>query len=88
MYKNNQASEVEVKKAEENLQKAIAALVKADPSKPENPDGGTSNTADNKDKINSTPKTGDSASATGIMVAITFSFVLISGVIVLRKKKK
>lgn len=88
VYKNDQASEVEVKKAEENLQKAIAALVKADPSKPENPDSGTADTTDNKDKINSTPKTGDSASATGIMVAIMFSFVLISGVIVLRKKKK
>ncbi len=102
VYEDEQASETEVKTAEENLKKAIETLVKADSSKPEKPDAGTddgqkpdgnngaggmSDTTGNKDKTNSTPKTGDTASVAGMLIAMFVALAAVSTVI-RRKKKK
>lgn len=100
VYEDEQASETEVKTAEENLKKAIETLVKADSSKPEKPDvgtdngqkpdgnngaGGMSDTTGNKDKTNSTPKTGDTASVAGMLIAMFVTLAAVSTVI--RRKK-
>ena len=102
VYANEQASEVEVKTAEENLRKAIDALVIADLSGTEKPDAGTDNgqkpdgnngsggasdTTGNQDNTNSTPKTGDTASA-GILIAMFVALAAVSTVIRGRKKMK
>lgn len=102
VYANEQASEVEVKTAEENLRKAIDALVKADLSRPEKPDAGTDNgqkpdgnngsggashTTGNQDNTNGTPKTGDTASA-GILITMFVALAAISTVKRKRKKMK